>query len=80
MPQTPHAVQWIRPEAQEGCDVSDWFNILVLHQNRLFFTLKKLHKTYTNVELKKKKKNQQAWQTQSWPVGLRLACYSQAWA
>ncbi|KAG9452767.1 hypothetical protein H6P81_005671 [Aristolochia fimbriata] len=33
--QTPHAVQWMRPEAQEGCDVSDWFNILVLHQNRI---------------------------------------------
>ena len=25
----------MRPEAQEGCQVSDWFNILVLHQNRL---------------------------------------------
>ncbi|XP_048498670.2 double-strand break repair protein MRE11 isoform X2 [Beta vulgaris subsp. vulgaris] len=33
--QTPHAVQWIRPEEQEGCQVSDWFNILVLHQNRI---------------------------------------------
>lgn len=33
--QTPHAVQWMRPEAQEGCSVSDWFNILVLHQNRV---------------------------------------------
>ncbi|KAM3341349.1 double-strand break repair protein MRE11 isoform X3 [Capsicum galapagoense] len=33
--QTPHAVQWMRPEAQEGCQVSDWFNILVLHQNRV---------------------------------------------
>ncbi|XP_057981242.1 double-strand break repair protein MRE11 isoform X2 [Malania oleifera] len=33
--QTPHAVQWMRPEAQEGCLVSDWFNILVLHQNRI---------------------------------------------
>ncbi|XP_024011912.1 double-strand break repair protein MRE11 isoform X1 [Eutrema salsugineum] len=33
--QTPHAVQWMRPEVQEGCDVSDWFNILVLHQNRV---------------------------------------------
>ncbi|XP_010539183.1 PREDICTED: double-strand break repair protein MRE11 [Tarenaya hassleriana] len=33
--QTPHAVQWMRPEAQEACDVSDWFNILVLHQNRV---------------------------------------------
>lgn len=33
--QTPHAVQWMRPEAQEGCQVSDWFNILVLHQNRI---------------------------------------------
>ncbi|KAK6147162.1 hypothetical protein DH2020_018074 [Rehmannia glutinosa] len=31
---TPHAVQWMRPEAQDGCKVSDWFNILVLHQNR----------------------------------------------
>jgi hypothetical protein len=33
--QTPHAVQWMRPESQEGCEVSDWFNMLVLHQNRL---------------------------------------------
>ncbi|CAN8301931.1 unnamed protein product [Cochlearia groenlandica] len=33
--QTPHAVQWMRPEIQEGSDVSDWFNILVLHQNRV---------------------------------------------
>eukprot|EP01018_Ginkgo_biloba_P032175 Gb_09497 [translate_table: standard] len=33
--QTPHAVQWMRPEAQEGCPTSDWFNILVLHQNRV---------------------------------------------
>lgn len=33
--QTPHAVQWMRPEAQEECQVSDWFNILVLHQNRV---------------------------------------------
>ncbi|KAJ4726225.1 Double-strand break repair protein [Melia azedarach] len=33
--QTPHAVQWMRPEAQEGCQLSDWFNILVLHQNRV---------------------------------------------
>ncbi|KAE9456442.1 hypothetical protein C3L33_11653, partial [Rhododendron williamsianum] len=32
---TPHAVQWMRPEPQEGCQVSDWFNILVLHQNRV---------------------------------------------
>ncbi|XP_070675393.1 double-strand break repair protein MRE11 isoform X3 [Malus domestica] len=33
--QTPHAVQWMRPESQEGLEVSDWFNILVLHQNRV---------------------------------------------
>ncbi|URE27132.1 Cyclin-dependent kinase, partial [Musa troglodytarum] len=33
--QTPHAVQWIRPGHQEGCPVSNWFNILVLHQNRI---------------------------------------------
>ncbi|GJR38158.1 double-strand break repair protein MRE11 [Tanacetum coccineum] len=33
--QTPHAVQWMRPEPQEDCQVSDWFNILVLHQNRV---------------------------------------------
>ncbi|XP_057844180.1 double-strand break repair protein MRE11 isoform X3 [Cryptomeria japonica] len=33
--QTPHAVQWMRPEPQEGCPMSDWFNILVLHQNRI---------------------------------------------
>ncbi|KAJ6839936.1 double-strand break repair protein MRE11 isoform X1 [Iris pallida] len=32
--QTPHALQWIRPQDQDGCSVSDWFNILVLHQNR----------------------------------------------
>lgn len=25
----------MRPESQEGCQLSDWFNILVLHQNRL---------------------------------------------
>ncbi|KAJ3675665.1 hypothetical protein LUZ60_004707 [Juncus effusus] len=33
--QTPHAVQWMRPETQDGAPVSDWFNILVLHQNRI---------------------------------------------
>ncbi|PKU85900.1 Double-strand break repair protein MRE11 [Dendrobium catenatum] len=33
--QTPHAIQWMRPEPQEGCPVFDWFNILVLHQNRI---------------------------------------------
>ncbi|VFQ79766.1 unnamed protein product [Cuscuta campestris] len=33
--QTPHAVQWMRPDAKEGYEVSDWFNILVLHQNRV---------------------------------------------
>lgn len=33
--QTPRAVQWMRPESQDGCSVSDWFNILVLHQNRI---------------------------------------------
>lgn len=33
--QTPHAVQWIRPEPQESCPIIDWFNILVLHQNRV---------------------------------------------
>ncbi|KAJ0267133.1 Double-strand break repair protein MRE11 [Hirschfeldia incana] len=33
--QTPHAIQWMRPEIQEGSDISDWFNILVLHQNRV---------------------------------------------
>ncbi|KAJ4981183.1 hypothetical protein NE237_032020 [Protea cynaroides] len=33
--QTPHAVQWMRPESKEGCSESDWFNILVLHQNRV---------------------------------------------
>ncbi|GAB2256532.1 hypothetical protein Droror1_Dr00022591 [Drosera rotundifolia] len=33
--QTPHAVQWMRPEAQDDCKDSDWFNILVLHQNRV---------------------------------------------
>lgn len=33
--QTPHAVQWMRPEAQDGCSLSEWFNILVLHQNRI---------------------------------------------
>lgn len=32
--QTPHAVQWIRPESTEDCPSSDWFNIFVLHQNR----------------------------------------------
>ncbi|XP_042045962.1 double-strand break repair protein MRE11-like isoform X2 [Salvia splendens] len=29
--QTPHAVQWMRP----GCQVSEWFSILTLHQNRV---------------------------------------------
>ncbi|XP_020109480.1 double-strand break repair protein MRE11 isoform X1 [Ananas comosus] len=33
--QTPHAVQWMRPEPQDGVPVSAWFNILVLHQNRI---------------------------------------------
>ncbi|PKA59958.1 Double-strand break repair protein MRE11 [Apostasia shenzhenica] len=33
--QTPHAIQWMRPEPQQDCPVSDWFNILVLHQNRI---------------------------------------------
>ncbi|CAN1154267.1 Double-strand break repair protein MRE11 [Linum perenne] len=33
--QTPHAVQWMRPEVQGDCEESDWFNILVLHQNRV---------------------------------------------
>jgi double-strand break repair protein MRE11 len=33
--QTPHAVQWIRPESLEGCPTSEWFNIFVLHQNRV---------------------------------------------
>ncbi|KAL3696516.1 hypothetical protein R1sor_010592 [Riccia sorocarpa] len=33
--QTPHAVQWVRPEAQEDIAVSDWFNIFVIHQNRV---------------------------------------------
>lgn len=32
--QTPHAIQWVRPEEQDGVAASDWFNILVLHQNR----------------------------------------------
>lgn len=29
----------MRPEPQEGCQVSDWFNILVLHQNRFYLFL-----------------------------------------
>ncbi|GJN26300.1 hypothetical protein PR202_gb14222 [Eleusine coracana subsp. coracana] len=33
--QTPHSVQWMRPGTQDGESVSDWFNILVLHQNRI---------------------------------------------
>ncbi|XP_031500754.1 double-strand break repair protein MRE11 isoform X2 [Nymphaea colorata] len=33
--QTPHAIQWMRPESQEECSISSWFNILVLHQNRI---------------------------------------------
>uniref|UniRef100_A0A7N0SXW4 Double-strand break repair protein n=1 Tax=Kalanchoe fedtschenkoi TaxID=63787 RepID=A0A7N0SXW4_KALFE len=33
--QTPHAVEWTRPDGQEDSEVSDWFNILVLHQNRV---------------------------------------------
>jgi len=31
---TPHAIQWVRPEEQDGVQAADWFNILVLHQNR----------------------------------------------
>ncbi|RVW93069.1 Double-strand break repair protein MRE11 [Vitis vinifera] len=33
--QTPHAVQWMQPEAQEGCQVSDWFNILAFKETPL---------------------------------------------
>ncbi|KAJ4762397.1 Double-strand break repair protein MRE11 [Rhynchospora pubera] len=33
--QTPHAVQWMRPATQDEGSISDWFNILVLHQNRI---------------------------------------------
>nr|APZ84309.1 double strand break repair nuclease MRE11A [Zea mays subsp. mays]APZ84320.1 double strand break repair nuclease MRE11A [Zea mays subsp. parviglumis]APZ84328.1 double strand break repair nuclease MRE11A [Zea mays subsp. parviglumis] len=33
--QTPHSVQWMRPGTQDGESASDWFNILVLHQNRI---------------------------------------------
>ncbi|CAM6109413.1 unnamed protein product [Calypogeia fissa] len=33
--QVPHAVQWIRPASQEDCAVSDWFNLFVIHQNRV---------------------------------------------
>lgn len=33
--QTPHAVRWLRPETQEDSHLSDWFNILILHQNRV---------------------------------------------
>ncbi|KAH7433647.1 hypothetical protein KP509_07G079200 [Ceratopteris richardii] len=33
--QTPHAIRWIRPETQGDSSVSDWFNIFVLHQNRV---------------------------------------------
>ncbi|KAK3271505.1 meiotic recombination, partial [Cymbomonas tetramitiformis] len=29
------SVEWVRPEATEEHDVSDWFNIFVLHQNRV---------------------------------------------
>ncbi len=38
--QTPHAVQWIRPESLEGCPTSEWFNIFVLHQNRCYSCIK----------------------------------------
>ncbi|TVU18520.1 hypothetical protein EJB05_34624, partial [Eragrostis curvula] len=32
---TPHSVQWMRPGTQDAESVSDCFNILVLHQNRI---------------------------------------------
>nr|APZ84330.1 double strand break repair nuclease MRE11A [Zea mays subsp. huehuetenangensis] len=38
--QTPHSVQWMRPGTQDGESASDWFNILVLHQNRIKTTPK----------------------------------------
>ncbi|TVU43038.1 hypothetical protein EJB05_09473, partial [Eragrostis curvula] len=30
----PHAVNWMQPENRDDTPLSDWFNILVLHQNR----------------------------------------------
>ncbi|CAM8999023.1 unnamed protein product [Rhodiola kirilowii] len=33
--QTPHAVEWTRPDGPDDSELSDWFNILVLHQNRV---------------------------------------------
>lgn len=32
--QTPHAIEWIQPESLDEMPLSDWFNIVVLHQNR----------------------------------------------
>ncbi|XP_062191206.1 double-strand break repair protein MRE11-like [Phragmites australis] len=30
----PHAVNWMQPESRDETPLSDWFNILILHQNR----------------------------------------------
>lgn len=32
---TPNSVEWLRPAAAEGIRVDDWFNVFVLHQNRV---------------------------------------------
>lgn len=32
--QEPRAVNWMLPESRDETPESDWFNILVLHQNR----------------------------------------------
>lgn len=33
--QTPGCVEWVRPEDTPDCPVREWFNVFVLHQNRV---------------------------------------------
>lgn len=35
---TPHSVEWVRPASEEGIKAEDWFNLFVLHQNRVAHT------------------------------------------
>ena len=35
---TPNSVEWVRPAATEKVAVEDWFNMFVLHQNRVAHT------------------------------------------
>eukprot|EP00898_Chlorokybus_atmophyticus_P003724 jgi/Chlat1/4352/Chrsp29S00349 len=38
--QTPGAVKWVRAASSSGSDMRDWFNIFVLHQNRVHHSAK----------------------------------------